>query len=320
MRRKRTFEAVVLCLCCLFLLIGCGSGSKEKQEAYKQEGLSAISSGEYEKAAAQFQNALELSRGKITSEEIDICYYKAAALFQAGQWKEAAEVYTALIEYDHNNAVPYFLRGSIYAGERDLEKALEDYRTAVECSDEDYELHIAIYENLKTLGYEQEAAEFLNLALEIPGDQAENCLQRGRIYMILEQYDAAEKVLKKAIDKKDNEAKIYLAKAYSLRGDDAAAKDMIQSYLKSEKTTSEGWMMLGNMEMDAGNYEQALEYYQNGLKQKEISNEQELRKNEIAALERSGLYEEAKEKIVMYQKDYPQDREAMVERQFLETR
>lgn len=41
---------------------------------------------------------------------------------------------------------------------------------------------------------------------------------------------------------------------------------------------------------------------------------------EIAALERSGLYEEAKEKIVMYQKDYPQDREAMVERQFLETR
>lgn len=95
---------------------------------------------------------------------------------------------------------------------------------------------------------------------------------------------------------------------------------MIQSYLKSEKTTSEGWMMLGNMEMDAGNYEQALEYYQNGLKQKEISNEQELRKNEIAALERSGLYEEAKEKIVMYQKDYPQDREAMVERQFLETR
>lgn len=320
MRRKRMFGLVALFLCCQFLVTGCDSGTEEKQEEYKQEGISSMSSGEYDKAVEQFQNALELSRGKITAEEIDICYYKAAALFQAGQLKEAAEVYTSLMEYDKNNAAPCFLRGSIYAGERDLEKALEDYRAAVERGNEDYELHIAVYENLKALGYEQEAAEFLNLALEIPGDQAENCLQRGRIYMILEQYDAAEKALKKAIDKKDDEAKIYLAKVYSLQGDAKAAEDMVRSYVKGEKTTDEGWMMLGNMEMDAGNYEQALKYYQEGLKQKEIGNEQELRKNEIAALERCGLYEDAKEKIVTYQEDYPQDREAIMERKFLETR
>lgn len=320
MRRKRAFEAGILFFCCLFLLAGCGGKTAEKQETYKQEGIAAMSSGDYDKAVEQFQNALELSRGRITSEEIDICYYKAAALFQAGQLKEATEVYASLMEYDRNNAAPCFLRGSIYAGERDLEKALEDYREAVKRSDEDYELYIAIYENLKELGYDQESAEFLNLALEIPGDKAENCLQRGRIYIILEQYDAAEKALKKAIDQKEYEARVYLAEVYALEGDDEASEDMTESYLKGEKITSEGLTMLGNMEMNKGDYEKALEYYQTGLKQKKIGNEQELRRNEIAALERCGQYDEAKKKIVTYQEDYPQDQEAVTERQFLETR
>lgn len=310
----------LIIVCCACLFAGCGSETVKKQEEYKQQGMASMSSGDYEKAVEQFQNALDLSWGKITWEEIDICYYKAAALYQAGKLEEAIGVYTSLMEYDDGNADPCFLRGSIYAGERELEAALEDYKSAVEREEEDYDLYIAIYENLNALGYEQEAAEFLNLALEIPGDEAKNCLQRGRIYMILEQYDAAEKVLQKAVDKDSNEARAYLARVYVLRGDTTKSEEMAKAYLKGDTITGEGMLLLGNMEMDAGNYDQALEYYQTGLKIENVSNEQELRKNEIAAMEKSGRYDEAKEKIVTYQEDYPQDAEAAAERQFLETR
>ena len=161
MSKKQKLRLGAVIICCVCLLAGCGSDMVEKQEQYKQEGIAAMSAGDYELAVQQFQEALSLSRGKITAEEIDLCYYKAAALYQAGKTTEAVQVYTSLIEYDKKNADPYFLRGSVYAGERDLEKALKDYKEAVGRSPEDYELHIAVYENLKARGTACSAGKFI---------------------------------------------------------------------------------------------------------------------------------------------------------------
>lgn len=46
--------------------------------------------------------------------------------------------------------------------------------------------------------------------------------------------------------------------------------------------------------MKDGNYEDALKYFQMGLKNKDAVNKQELMKNEIAAYEYSGDFESAK--------------------------
>ena len=317
---KKIRVVMVILSVCVFLLAGCGSSAGEQQEEYKQAGIAAMASGDYEGAVEQFQQALDLSGGRIGTQEIDICYYKAAAYYQAGKPAEARQVYTALMEYDSRNADPCFLRGSIYAGERNLENALKDYKEAVSREKGDYELYIAIYENLNALGYSDEAVEYLNMALEIEGDEADNCLYRGRIYILLGQYDAAETALLKAVDKKSDEARVYLAQVYDLQGETQQAADMRQAYLDSGNTTSEGLTLLGNREMDTGNYEQALAYYQQALKCEAITNEQELRKNEVAALERCGQYDEAKEKIAAYCEDYPSDQEAAQEKAFLETR
>ena len=307
-----------LCMAAVCVVLsGCAANGKEQQEEYKQQGIVAMASGEYEQALELFQQALDLSGGSVGTQEIDICYYKAAALYRAGRAQEAVEVYDALTQYDDKNADACFLRGSIYAGQRDLESALEDYRQAVERDDENYDLYIGIYENLNALGYQEEAAEFLNMALEIEGDSAYNCLNRGRIYIILGQYDAAEKALLKAVDKKEDEARVYLAQIYTLQQDTDSAKEMVDAYLNSRNISSEGLTLLGNMAMDAQNYSQALEYYQQGLACAEVTNSQELRKNEIAAMERCGQLEEAQAKLAEYLQDYPGDQVALQEQQFL---
>lgn len=83
------------------------------------------------------------------------------------------------------------------------------------------------------------------MALEIEGDGAYNCLNRGRIYMILGQYDAAEKALLKAVDKKEDEARVYLAQIYTLQQDADSAQKMVDAYLESKNVSSEGLTLLG---------------------------------------------------------------------------
>ena len=69
-----------------------------------------------------------------------------------------------------------------------------------------------------------------------------------------------------------------------------------------------------------GNYEDALKYFQMGLKNKDAVNKQELMKNEIAANEYSGDFESAKKTMQAYIKEYKSDEEAVREYTFLKTR
>ena len=83
---------------------------------------------------------------------------------------------------------------------------------------------------------------------------------------------------------------------------------------------SEALNTLGMMQMKDGNYEDALKYFQMGLKNKDAVNKQELMKNEIAAYEYSGDFESAKKTMQAYIKEYKSDEEAVREYTFLKTR
>ena len=74
------------------------------------------------------------------------------------------------------------------------------------------------------------------------------------------------------------------------------------------------------MAMEKENYTEACVYYQKGLKTTNPSNEQLLRRGEIAALEQLYQFEQAKEKMAQYVLDYPEDEQAAREYLFLKTR
>ena len=96
--------------------------------------------------------------------------------------------------------------------------------------------------------------------------------------------------------------------------------EKIESYVKENAKDSEALNTLGMMQMKDGNYEDALKYFQMGLKNKDAVNKQELMKNEIAAYEYSGDFESAKKTMQAYIKEYKSDEEAVREYTFLKTR
>ena len=80
--------------------------------------------------------------------------------------------------------------------------------------------------------------------------------------------------------------------------------------------------ILGACEMKLGNYKMALNYYRLGIQMEDCTGEmlQEMRFNEIAALEKIGDWENAKFKLAEYIADYPDDEQAAKEAEFFETR
>ncbi|MDD6194840.1 MAG: tetratricopeptide repeat protein [Lachnospiraceae bacterium] len=282
--RKRTG------LCCLlvtaFLFSGCSINTGTTIQEEKEAGIAAMEKQDYEEAIKHFDKSVEMAGGKVNEQVVDTCFYKAAAQYNLGKIDEAVKQYTAIMKYDENDPRPCFLRGSVYLKEGKLKKALADYKEAIVRDESDYDMYILIYRNLAAQGYREEGETYLQQALDIKGKSKENYLGRGRVYLEMKDYDNASKQLENLKDKSSDEA---LA-------------------------------LLGDIAMESGDYDKALKYYQKGLQQKNPTDRQKLLRGEIAALEYTGNFAEAKEKMTAYLKLYPSDVGALQEQIFLNTR
>ena len=189
--KKIKYMAVVLATG--LLLAGCEEDeTQNNKDAYRQIGINCMQEGDYEGAIDAFQNALDQSLAVVGEEEIDTCYYKAAAQYAAGKKEDAIETYQALINYDKKNAQAYFLLGELYRKENDMDKAKENFNLAAQYAGSDYEMYIALYQECYAAGMQTEGQEYLKKGIEAGGKSAEDYAQRGRIYLLLGDYDNAE--------------------------------------------------------------------------------------------------------------------------------
>lgn len=292
----------------------------EKQDQLKETAIANIGAGDYASALNNLNDALALAGGRVTQREIDICYYKGAVQYLLGDIPGAIETYSALIDFDENDKYAYYMRGNVYLKEKETELALADYRKATKISGKDYELYIQIYENLDASGFRDDGLEFLNMALEIEGSSAKQLQWRGRIYMILNQYEAATRVLSTSVEKGNEEANIYLAQAYKESGDLEKSREILSAFAEKQNTSASGLLILGDLYMEDGQYEQAFEAYESALSLDDSSYKKQILKNEIGALEYLGRYQDALEKANIYITEYPADTDVLREITFLETR
>ncbi len=319
MRKKVAYSLILLGII-MITATGCGQSKAEKITESKQQGIELMNTGDYAGAIKSFDEALELQGTNINEGTLDICFYKAAALYNTGKSAEAIDLYSAIIDFEPDLADTYYLRGSIYLKEKESEKMMADYEKAMELADDPYEMAIMIYNNLSANDYLSQGRTFLQEAIDLGGKKAEDYLGRGKVYISLTEYDKAVLELQKADEKKAEEAKIYLAQAYELQGKSQEASKVLTKYLEEGNPSSEAFEALGNMEMKNNKPESALKYYQSGLNCNKVSNEQGLKKGEIIAYEKMGDYENAKAKMAEYLEEYPGDAQAIRENEYLKTR
>ncbi|NBH13382.1 tetratricopeptide repeat protein [Lachnospiraceae bacterium] len=319
--QRRTALLLAVVFVCSFGISGCQDEKVlENQKAYRQVGINKMNEGDYAGAVEAFQKALDQSQAVVGELELDICYYKASAQYNSGDTKGALTTCKALIDYNEKDSRAYFIRGCVYLKEGDSDNARKDYDKALDYCGNNYALYLSVYENLAGAGFTEEAEELVAKGLKLKGSQPEDYRERGHIYLIRGDYDNARKELDQAINKGDTKALLYLAQVYDAQKDGKKAKSLYESYLEKNGSDVSTLVALAEMQMEARNYQKALEMYQTALKEDNLENEKQLRRNEIICYENLLDFASAKEKMASYLKDFPEDEKAQRENIFLQTR
>lgn len=314
-------KIVLIMLVALMGLTGCQNKEKEEnQEAYRQIGINCMAEGDYNGAIDAFQNALGLSLAKISDKELDICYYKAEAQYKAGKVDDAISTYSALLDYNKKNSDAYYLRGSLYLVEKKKDDAFKDFENAVKYSSDNYEMYVEISNQLAAAGETDKSKNYLKQALDISGKSAEDYTWRGRIYLMMKDYDKAKEQFDEAVKKDSTDVQLYLGQLYEAQGDNDKAQTAYESYAKNNSDNPKVLESLASLATAKKDYGKAVDYLTMALKTKEPENEQNLRQDLILAYENNGDFAAAKEQMETYLKKYPNDEKAKRENTFLQTR
>ena len=153
----------------------------------------------------------------------------------------------------------------------------------------------------------------------------ENPAEEGLLLLQEAKYEEAVAKFQEAIDAEKNLDDAYrgigIAK-WELEDYEGARNAFREALDHKAEETATLYNFLGTCELKLGNYKMALNYYRLGMELEDCTGEmlQEMRFNEIAALEKIGDWENAKFKLEQYTADYPEDEKAAKEAEFFETR
>lgn len=283
-------------------------------------GIAYMGLTDYEQSISCFKDALAKSDGMLQSVDYDLNYYLAAAYTKAEDFESAKECYDAILALKPREKNATFLRGQVKLGLNDFEGAKEDFDRIISMEPTNYDRLIAVYESLAHYGHAEVGKEYLTKALEA-GEKRMNAYDIGRIYYYLGDYQKSYIALEEAKAKGSEASYLYLGKAYEATGDFNYAASVYSSYIAKEGGNAKMYNQLGLCEINRGDYRKALEAFQQGLAKEEKGEiMQSLSFNEIVAYEYLGEYKEANKKLKKYVKQYPDDKQAKRELDFLSTR
>ena len=285
----------------------------------RARGIACMGLIDYEGAAAFFEAAIAGSDGLVQSIDYDLNFYLAAAYTKSERYKEAEEIYNAVLALRPNEEDAYFLRGNVRLALNNYEEAIADFDKAISMNPANYDRLIEIFEVLDYYGHGEAGQVYLRNALESGGKDMDKYVS-GRIYYFLGEYQNAYMALEEAREKGGAESYLYLGRAYEATGDYNYAANVYNSYLENNEGNAEMYNQLGLCEMTRGEYLKALEAFQAGMQLKDTAMMQTLSFNEIVAYEFLGEYRQAQVLMENYLKNYPDDEQAKREYDFLSPR
>lgn len=288
-------------------------------EAYRGYGIAWMEKGAYPEAIAAFSRSLNNLDGNHPKFKEDVMFYLAKMRIMTGELEKAVTVYSDMLKDNAENVQAFFLRGKVYLEMKDFDNAQKDFDRALrDCKD--YDLYINIYQLYANIGKSSQGEKYLDWALELMPQTAEDYYHRGRIYENKGLYTQAKEVLVISRQLGFEESTLLLGRIYLKLEDVSNARKMYQNYLEQSKKKAVAYNGLAQCDIYEGNYDAALEHIQAGLlvgKEEEL---QGLLYNEIVAYEYKKEFQIAKEKMASYLEKYPDDEDALRENEFLSTR
>ncbi len=349
---KKRLAAALLMLCMAFWLGGCesdaeGELTRQGMEAvenldyegalakfeqalsagedelllYRGAGMAYMGLAQYEQAVRSFDKALSFADSKMPNTVEDLLLYKASAQFRLKDYEATAATCDQLTrENEEGNVSAFYLRGASYLCLGYQDRAREDFDRAVALTPGDYTLYLNIYESYEAQNLSGIGDEYLQTALSIEPQEANDYYCIGQIYYYLEQYDRAQSALMTPLAEDYLPAMNLMGRIYLAQEDYARAENMYESIREKFGESGESFNGLALCALAAGEYGQALEYIEQGLSLDDENARQELLFNEIVAYERMLDFAAAQEKAQEYAALYPTDEAGQKELQFLNTR
>ena len=132
--RRNGIRAAAVCSAALMsaaiLLSGCEKGADKL--ALRMSGIEKLDSGDYAGAVADFEAAIQASRGRVGEFETDVLKYRAEAEYMLEDYPAAAHTYDVLVQVDGADTEYLYRAALMKALSGDAQGALSDYEEGVE--------------------------------------------------------------------------------------------------------------------------------------------------------------------------------------------
>lgn len=288
-------------------------------QSYRGEGIAYMGLGSYAEAVQSFTNALNAAKPNQTEIIQDLRLYKASAQYQMGDYENCKVTCAELLAVEELSEA-YYLRGACEMEAGSENQAEADFDLAVSLKTDDYNLYLNIYELYREKNLSTDGGKYLEKALAIGGEDAEDLYQRGKIYYYLGNYEKAKEQLASAALQSHGPSILLLSQVNLETNDTESAQTLAQQYLTEIGETPGIYNVMAQICMTQEDYDGALEQINKGLALGSEEGKQDLLFNEIVAYERKSDFQTAKAKAEAYVALYPADEQGQKEYEFLSTR
>lgn len=289
---------------------------------HRGRGIIYLETGDYSRAADELLASLAADEGIVDDMDFDTNYYLAEAYYRMGEYNKAKEVYDAILGLRPKDSNAYYLRGVCELASSGHDAAYSDFSKAISLNPKDYSMIILIYKSLAEYGYEEEARNILQTAIDNGSDFMSN-YEKGQIAFYLGNNGEAQEKLELARNERDQEKEpvvLLLGQTGEKQGDFNYAISVYKTYLSENPGSAIIYNQLGMCQIKQGDYNGAISSFEAGLAVDDKGVNQALRLNEITAYEYMGEFATAQSLMDKYIQDYPDDDKALRENVFLSTR
>lgn len=283
------------------------------------KGIAYYHMHKYDEAIKEFKRALKID--ELSELNVDILKYMGTSLKATGSYQKAIITYTKILSTDEKNAITFADRAFCYQSLGMFEDGLKDYEKAIELDSSNFEYYFGEYNLLMEKGDTADAEAILTKASKIKVKTDEDKYNQAKLYYYEEDYDQALSELELSYSLGFTEAYYYIGEIYRTKKDDAKAIYYYENYISVGKIQNANvYNQIADCLINMEEYKKAIKYLEIGIALNESRTLQILKKNEIIAYEKMGDFDAASIKLKEYTESYPEDKEAVKEAEFINTR